>query len=138
MIRPVTVECNIHFTRRGHGRKEIHQGSAPIGVVAAGRVPRVARLMALAIHFDRLICSGDVRDYAHIARLGHVSRARVTQIMNLLMLAPDIQEQVLFLPRIERGREPFHLRQFQPIAATGDWAKQRVMWRKTRRASAAT
>src|SRR3712207_3152134 len=33
-----------------------------------------------------------------VARLGHVTRARVTQIMNLLNLAPDIQEAILFLP----------------------------------------
>ena len=44
-----------------------------------------------------------VKDYAELARPGRVSRARMTQIMNLLMLAPDIQEEILFLPRIERG-----------------------------------
>jgi len=39
-----------------------------------------------------------------IARLGHLSRVRVTQIMNLLLLAPDIHEAILFLPRTQRGR----------------------------------
>jgi len=52
--------------------------------------------MALAIRFDDLIRRGEVRDYADLARLGHVSRARITQIMNLLNLAPDIQERLLF------------------------------------------
>ncbi len=45
-----------------------------------------------------LIREGVVTDYAELARLGHVTRARVTQIMNLLHLAPDIQETLLFLP----------------------------------------
>jgi hypothetical protein len=65
----------------------------------AGRVPRIARLMALALRFEHLVQSGTVRHYAELARLGQVSRARVTQIMNLLHLAPDIQEAILFLPR---------------------------------------
>jgi hypothetical protein len=65
---------------------------------AAGRPPRIACLLALAYRFDELVRSGAVRDYAELARLGHVTRARVTQIMNLLNLAPDIQEDILWLP----------------------------------------
>src|SRR5713226_8035601 len=61
------------------------------------RVPRIARLMALALKFEQLIRQGVVTDYAVLATLGRVSRARVTQIMNLLNLAPDVQEQILFL-----------------------------------------
>jgi hypothetical protein len=55
----------------------------------ARRLPRIARLVALAIRFDQLLRSGTVEDYAELAHLGRVSRARVTQIMNLLNLAPD-------------------------------------------------
>ena len=69
-----------------------------------GRVPRVAKLMALAIRFEQLVADGVVGDYAELSRLGHVTRARMTQIMNLLHLAPDIQEAILFLPRVESGR----------------------------------
>ena len=64
--------------------------------------------MALAIRFDGLLHDGAVKDQAELALLDHVSRARVTQIMNLLMLAPDIQESILFLPRTMRGRERHH------------------------------
>ena len=84
--------------------------------------------MALAIRFDQLIRAGEVGDYAELARLAHVTRARITQIMNLLMLAPDIQEAILFLPRVERGRDPIHLRQLQSIALVSDWRKQRMLW----------
>ena len=60
------------------------------------RIPRVTRLMAVAIKFQDMVDRGEVRDYADLARLGYVTRARLTQIMNLLLLAPDIQERVLF------------------------------------------
>jgi hypothetical protein len=86
--------------------------------------------MALAIRFDGLVRSGQVKDYAELARLGHVTRARITQIMNLLLLAPDIQEAILFLSRVEQGRGPIHLRHLQPIAHVLDWRKQRRMWQQ--------
>jgi hypothetical protein len=86
--------------------------------------------MALAIKFDRLVRDGVVADYAELARLGHVTRARITQVMNLLHLASDIQEELLFLPPTYRGRDPIHLLQLQPLAATWDWRKQRRLWRE--------
>jgi hypothetical protein len=131
MTKPITIECNIHFERRGRGsRKEVHQGETPTASPCLGRVPRVARFMALALRFDELIRTGVVADYADLARLGHVTRARITQMMNLLLLAPDIQEAILFLPRVERGYDPIHLRQLQPIALVPDWRKQRRLWAK--------
>ena len=66
--------------------------------------------------------------YAGLARLGHVTRSRMTQIMNLLNLALDIQEDILFLPRTPSGREPVSERQMRHIAATPDWRRQRRMW----------
>ena len=131
MIQPLTIERDTHFRRGGQGRrKELVTGAtqAPVSRMP-GRVPRLARLMALAIRFERLIQAGEVADYAELARLGHVTRARITQIMNLRLLAPDIQEQILFLPRIERGRAPMVLAQLQRIALVPDWRKQRRMWR---------
>jgi len=85
--------------------------------------------MALAMRFDELIRSGQVTGYAELARLGHVSRARLSQIASLLGLAPDIQEAILFLPRILRGRDPIQLWQLLPIAAIPDWRKQRSRWK---------
>ena len=127
MSRPIIVESCIHFERQGRGsRKAIRSGEAPVQPV--GRVPRVARFMALAIRFEQLIRDGQITDFAELARLGHVTRARITQIMNLRLLAPDIQELLLFLPRIEQGRDPIHIRQLQAIALVPDWRKQRRMW----------
>jgi hypothetical protein len=88
-------------------------------------IPRIARLLALAIRFDRLLRAGEFRDYAELARLGRVTRARITQIMRLLDLAPDIQEQILFLPKLKGLNE----RNLRPIVRRIDWNEQRRMFR---------
>lgn len=98
--------------------------------VEAGNVPRLSRLMALAIRFAGLIRNNEVSDYADLARLGYVTRARITQIMSLLNLAPDIQEEILFLPRTTTGRDPIKERDVRPIAAVPHWHRQRKMWEK--------
>jgi len=84
--------------------------------------------MALAIHMQELVDRGEVVDYADLARLAHVTRARITQIMNLNHLAPDIQEELLALPLINGGRDLIRERMLRPIAAIMDWPKQRRMW----------
>jgi hypothetical protein len=125
MTFPSRIECEVHFQR--NRRKELRPGRAPDGL--PGRVPRIARLMALALRCDQLLQTGVLADYRQLADLGQVSRARVTQILNLLYLAPDIQEQILFLPRTERGGDPLHLHQLQPLAQRLDWREQRALWR---------
>ena len=125
MTKGITFQTKVHFRAGRNGRKHLETGETPVPPVEPGRVPRVSRMMALAIRFDGLIRQGVVADQAELARLGHVTRARVTQIMNLLQLAPRIQEELLFLPRIERGKELIQERQLRPIAAVPDWRKQR-------------
>jgi len=127
----ITIQRKVHFGQGRRTRKELRHGDAA-SAAPDGRVPRVARLMALAIRFDQLIREGVVANQAELARLGHVSRARLTQIMNLLGLAPDIQEALLFLPRSENGRDPISEREIRPIAATPSWSKQRLMWQRLR------
>jgi hypothetical protein len=130
MSTPLTVECRIEFRRLAKGRKQLQDAPAtPRPVVPTGRVPRVSRWMALALRFEQLLREGHVASYAELARLGHVTHARISQIMNLLYLAPDIQEAILFLPRTQRGRDPIILRDLQSIASTLEWGKQRRMWR---------
>ena len=129
----LVIESKVHFTRASRGRKELRTGvSTAKTPVPAGRTPRIARLMALAIRFEGLVARGDVADYADLARLGHVTRARVTQVMNLLCLAPDVQEELLFLPPTLSGRDAIKEWQVRPIAAEASWAVQRRMWRRLR------
>lgn len=126
------LTCKVRFGRSGKsGGKELHVRTDDRSATA--RVPRVARLMALAIKLEGLISDGTLKDQAAIARLGGVTRARVTQIMNLVLLAPDIQEQLLFLPTVERGRPGLVLRDLQVVVAELDWRKQRRIWTKLAR-----
>jgi hypothetical protein len=88
----------------------------------------VARLLALALRFEELLRSRVVANHGELARLGHVSRPRISQILNLTFLAPDLQEQVLFLPVTLGGRDPIKLRDLQVVAAALDWREQRRRW----------
>ena len=123
----IEIKRKVHFRQGRRTRKEMGIGEAQ-PEAPAGRVPRVSRLMALAIRLDQLIRDGVVADQAELARLGHVSRSRLTQVMNLLCLAPDIQEVILFLPETVRGRDVITEKQLRPIAAIPSWRKQRKLW----------
>jgi hypothetical protein len=85
--------------------------------------------MALAIKFQDMVDRGELRDYADLARLGYVTRARITQIMNLLNLAPDIQEEILFLPRNGVGTAATAERNLRRLTAVVSWNRQGNMWR---------
>ena len=122
-----TVTKQIHFAVKGH-RKVARSGPPPEPSEPAGRIPRVSKLMALAIRFDRLLREGRVSDLTELARLTHVTQPRMTQIMNLLHLAPDIQEYILHLPRVMEGRDPITERDVRPITQIRNWRKQRRMW----------
>jgi hypothetical protein len=114
--------------RQSH--RETHAQTSPDSPTASRRrIPRISRLMALAIKFQEMVDSGEVRDYAELARLGYVTRARLTQIMNLLLLAPDIQADMLAWSPAEEFPEiaERHLRSLTRIPA---WEPQRRLWRE--------
>lgn len=81
--------------------------------------------MALAIKFEAMVENGEVRDYADLAQLGYVTRARMTQIMNLLLLAPEIQEGIL--DGLSNAALPE--RQLRQVLTTVDWTEQRTILR---------
>jgi hypothetical protein len=103
------------------------QALAPIATPApTGRLPRVARLLALAHRIDGMICSGEIRDWADAARLAGITRARMTQIANLALLAPDLQEMILSRDGSEAnpGRELLTERALRRIDVRDAWSKQ--------------
>ncbi len=111
-------------------RQESVKSGQPDPVSAAGspsRIPRIARLMALAIKFETMVGQGEVRDYADLARLGYVTCARITQIMNLLLLAPDIQDEIL-LPEAGWDRTAVEERVLRPLTSIACWSDQRKAW----------
>ena len=96
---------------------------------ALGRVPRVSRLMALALRFNELLSRGAVRNDTELAQLGHVSRVRMCQILMLANLAPTIQDTLLFLPKTMRGRDRITERSLRGIAKLVDWDAQIQLFR---------
>jgi hypothetical protein len=127
-IEEITYALDFRARGPGHGEnKVLSSDSQRSNSERADRaIPRIARLMALAIRFDRLLRAEEFRDYAELARLGRVTRARMTQIMKLLDLAPDIQEQILFLPPIQGLNE----RNLRRIVSRIDWDEQRPMFQR--------
>jgi hypothetical protein len=88
---------------------------------------RIARMLALAHRLETAIERGDYRDRADVARQLGFTRARVTQLLDLTLLAPDIQEQILHLEAID-GREPLTERAIREVVAQTSWDEQRRVW----------
>ncbi|MFN3151817.1 hypothetical protein [Bremerella sp.] len=124
----IQSEHTIRFTHGNRGKRQLR--STKQSQKPPGRIPRVTKLIALAIRLDQLIRDGVVSDQAELARLGYVSRARLTQIMSLLQLAPDIQEEILMLPRNENGRDLITERDIRSIGLQLSWCRQRKQWRE--------
>lgn len=106
------------------GGDEAQAGTRP----RPGRLPRITQVLALAIHLDAMIQKGDAKDYADIARLSCLCRERVSQIMRLNYLAPDIQGELLYLPPFPNGRYPISETAVRKIANLLSWADQRRAW----------
>lgn len=121
----ISVTKPFHYRKGRSQRKVIREGEEKN---VPERIPRITRLMALAIRIQELVDRGEVTDYAEMARHSQVTRARMTQIMDLLLLAPDIQTEILSLPRTTSGRDPIGEKRLRSIAAVPDWRKQRKMW----------
>lgn len=102
----------------------------PCGSAGAtgGRLPRVTQVLALAIQVQDMIERGEARDYADLARLGCLSRERMSQIMELIWLAPDIQRAILEFPATRTSRFPVSEAAVRRIAANLRWEEQRVLW----------
>ena len=120
-----------HNGRRSEYRlpQPIRQGVRNVGVPETARIPRISRLMALAIKLERLICEGEVRSSRELAAAGHISRTRVSQILRLTNLAPLIQEEVLFLPKTLKGKDCISESALRKIAGNLDWGWQMQQFR---------
>lgn len=91
------------------------------------RPAKVARMLALAHHLQRAIDQGLVADRAAVARYLGLTRARVTQLLDLLLLCPRLQERVLTLEAVD-GVEPMAERALRSVAHAGPWEAQRRAW----------
>ncbi len=131
MNSALTITRNFHTTRRQDGRQHFHPGLGP--ETQKGKIPRISRLMALAIHCNEFLRTGQITNQSELARYAQITPARLTQILTLLSLAPDIQEEILFLPLTTEGRGDIQEKDIRQIAMELDWKTQREMWSKVQR-----
>ena len=85
-------------------------------------------MLALAHRLQRAIRRGEYNDRADLARQFGITRARVTQLLNLTLLAPDIQEDVLKLEAVD-GVQPTSERALRGVVTAVEWGEQREVWR---------
>ncbi|MCU1338461.1 MAG: Resolvase domain protein [Bryobacterales bacterium] len=127
--RQVSIELQDATRFEFHLASANRRGARGASRLRQGRIPRVSRLMALAVKFERSVRTHRFRDYAEIARLGKASRSRLSQIGSLMNLAPSIQEALLFLPRTVQGHDRITEKQMREIARLVDWERQQEQFR---------
>jgi hypothetical protein len=131
----VTVKRKLNVSIASRGRitiRPVVPNAEPLRPRPSGKIPRISRLMALAIRFNEMIRTGEASDMIELARLGHVTQPRMSQIIALNQLAPDIQEALLNLPST-KGKPEIHEKRLRPIAAMLYWEDQRKYWRELTR-----
>lgn len=122
----ITVTTKLQVSRERAGRKRLSEKPRTTERVPAARVPHISRLMALAIRFQGMLRDGVVRNQTELARLSRITQPRMTQILNLNFLAPDIQEEILFLD----GDAAVSEKALRPITVEASWAVQRQMLKR--------
>ena len=121
----VVFKSSIHRIRRGNGHE--FSSDAPSQPRAPVRKPaRVALMLAFAHKLQETIDNGEYTDRADAARKLGLTRARVSQLLDLLMLAPDIQEKILLMERVD-GIEPTSERALRQVVAEENWEEQRTI-----------
>lgn len=129
----ITVKTKLNVQIVGHGRKKIRSsGEVEIAdeTPVRRKIHRITKLMALAIRFQEMLRTGEATDMIELARRSKVSQPRISQILALNLLAPDIQQALLDLPPQSKGKPFLHEKRIRPIAAILDWSEQRRVWRE--------
>jgi hypothetical protein len=132
----VTVDFVMHLAQPSR-RLVVREGPAPVPAAPRGRTPRVARMLVQAHLFQRMLETGQAADLADLARRFKLTRARVTQISNYTLLAPDIQAEILAMPPVAPGREPIREPEMRAVLREVLWTEQRKRWRALVRPCAA-
>ena len=126
------VKRKVAFQGEVHKRRDAAKAKRE-KAAQSGRIPRIAKLVALASRMQSMIDSGEVESFQQLAELGKISQPRMTQIMSLLHLAPDIQEELLYLPEVMQGKAVIHEKLLRPLTRELDWRVQRRMWGRIRK-----
>ncbi len=128
----IKVKREIAFQGEAHKRRDAAKAVRE-KAEQSGRIPRIAKLVALASRMQSMIDSGQVETFQQLAEIGRISQPRMTQIMSLLNLAPDIQEELLYLPEVMQGKATIHEKLLRPLTTEVEWRVQRRMWARIRK-----
>jgi len=137
-IERVTYEGaarRVAISLRGGTRSEYHlpepvrQGVRRALAEGSGRIPRISRLMALAIGMEQRLREGSVANFGELAEVGQISLPRLSQILRLTDLAPSIQEQLLLLPPTRSGADAVTETDLRKLARVTDWELQQQQFR---------
>lgn len=119
-----SIKMSVHFSPGNCGHKILRKGKRPKHAKPT-RLPRITRLMALSIRYERLIKQGVITRHIDLADLAGIGRSQVSRIIQLQLLAPDIQEWLLNLPETEKSEDPVMWTDVQPLTRIMSWEKQR-------------
>ena len=127
----VEVRCSL----KRSPRQRSHTGeTAPVppAIVDAlelrAKLPRITHTVARAVLFEHSIANGEAADFSDLARLTAITRERVSQVMKMMWLAPDIHDDLLRLPPVRRGDFSIMVPEVTTIADEVLWEDQRILW----------
>lgn len=123
MSAPGTRVFDGELHRVRHGRSKRFSAAQPQS--PSERPARIAVTLALAHKIRQGILRGEIRNQADGARRLGLTRARLSQILDLTNLAPDLQEEILFLETLD-GHEPLRERALRGALRFTAWAEQRM------------
>ena len=124
------VKVRLQPTVRQINRAPLKIALAVESATKRGRLPRITQVLAMALQFQEMINRSEISRHADLARLGCVSRERISQMMVLTWLAPDIQEEILRLPQVPGGRYPVSEGVLRKTARLPLWEDQREQWQQ--------
>jgi hypothetical protein len=127
----ITLKSKINVQVVAKGKRQFLQMNGEVAssnIPIQRKLPRITRLMALAIHFDEMLRTGVVSDMIELAHRAKVSQPRMTQILALNLLAPEIQKALLELPPQSKGKSNIHEKRLRSLTSINDWEIQRSLW----------
>ncbi len=130
----LSVEYKVDFGT-GNGKQNIRKDATKKKRKSSPKLPHVTRLLALAHHLQGLVDKGVVGDYADIARLSNLTRARLSQIMNLTLLAPQIQEEILYFKYYSPLSNDLKEQTLRVVLKSPVWKEQIRRWKRSKESS---
>lgn len=128
MTTEKVITGTLRRVQRGAGKGFVSESPSPPAFARPRRPARVAIMLAVAHKIAAAIARGQLRGQSDAAQRLRVTRARVTQLLGLLTLAPDLQERVLFLEAVD-DVEPLTEQAFRKVTRALRWAEQRAISR---------